>query len=217
MFRRFGWLFLALVLFLSVLLPALANEMQEGSMYVYTANGKSLHLRSSKSTANDKNIIREIPYGAKVYVAGWDATWARVEYFGDSGYVVRKYLRIGPPASYEEDRAQREAAKEEKAAKKALENELRAAQKKLDRSTIKAVTEYDVSVITELEDETVKLYKTSSLLASVLKEYTHGARLTVIAQNNDWAKVYDGADDLTGYILRADLAEDIMEEEMLED
>ena len=57
----------------------------------------------------------------------------------------------------------------------------------------------------------------ASLLASVLKEYTSGARLTVIAQNNDWAKVYDGADDLTGYILRADLAEDVMEEEILED
>ncbi len=215
--RRYGWLFLALILFLSVLLPALANEMQEGSMYVYTPNGKTLHLRSSKSTADDKNIIREIPYGGKVYVADWDATWARIEYMGDSGYVVRKYLRIGPPASFEEDQAKKETAKEEKAAKKALEKELRAAQNKLDRSTIKSIPEYDVSVITELEDETVKLYKTASLLASVLKEYTSGARLTVIAQNNDWAKVYDGADDLTGYILRADLAEDVMEEEILED
>ncbi len=99
---------------------ALANDMQTGSMYVNTANGRALRFRNSKSTKGTDNILCEIPYGAKVYVVNWDGTWARVKYNNAVGYVVQKHLSIARPKDYETVVAEREAAKEaEKAAKEA--------------------------------------------------------------------------------------------------
>ena len=61
MSRRFGSLLLVCLLLLGVCVSALAaGEMQQGSMYVNTANGKALRFRSSKSTSAD-NVLTEIP------------------------------------------------------------------------------------------------------------------------------------------------------------
>ncbi len=233
--KRFLSVILFCILMMSVLAPAFAaNSMQEGSMYVTTPNGKTLHFRSSKSTKGD-NILCEIPYGTKVYVIGWDGTWAKIQYNGATGYVVKKYLAIAQPESYETVKARqenqkaiqaalREAEKAQKAAeaaaKKAEAERLRELKKlnaKLDQSKVKTVDEYDVSVITEMEDVTVKLYTKPSLLAEVLAEYPEGTRLVVNAENGDWARVYNGATDDTGYILLADLEKDLVEDVLLED
>ena len=105
-------LVLALVMVMSVASALAANTMQQGSMYVNTANGKALRFRSSKSTSAD-NILDEIPYGTKVYVTSWDGTWARIRYNSAVGYVVQKHLSIARPDSFEAVQAQRaeEAAK----------------------------------------------------------------------------------------------------------
>ena len=234
MTRKAVSLLLAFLLLLPVVSALAANTMQQGSMYVYTPNGRSLHFRATRSTTED-NIISEIPYGSKVWVVSWDGTWARIQYNGMSGYVVKKYLQIARPAAYEEvvsasERAKAAAAEEkanaaaekaaaaaEKAAAAEEKKQLAAVQKTLDKSVIKKVEEYDVTVIVDIVDGSTNLYKRSSLLSDVLRICPTGTRLVVTAQNKDWAKVYDGEQDLTGYVLLSDLVADEVEEELLED
>ncbi len=213
MFRKLFAILLIFVLCVPALLPALAeNTMQQGSMYVNTANGKALRFRSSKSTSAD-NILKEIPYGDKVYVLSWDGTWARIKYDSAVGYVVKKHLSIARPEPYETVAAARAQA----AAVKQAERELRAANSKLDRSKLKSVPEYDVTVRIGVNDMTVPAYRKAELGSETVVMYGDGARLTVQAQNKSWAKVYDGITDQTGYMLLEDLEPDLVEEELLED
>ena len=101
MTRRILSSVLLTVLLLAVLAPSLAGDMQQGSMYVNTANGKALRFRSSKSTAAD-NVLAEIPYGTKVYVLDWDGIKWRPLGFGGVGgaidlgvkYEINDYINV---------------------------------------------------------------------------------------------------------------------------
>ena len=141
MMKRLIALFLLTVM-LAAISTALADQtMQQGSMYVNTANGKALRFRSSATTAKD-NVLDEIPYGTKVYVISWDGTWARIRYNSAVGYVVKKHLSIGRPEAYDVVQQQREEA----AAQKEQEKALRAENAKLDRSRLKKDV-YDATVV----------------------------------------------------------------------
>ena len=217
MFRRFVCGLLLFVLFLSSLAPALAaGDMQLGSMYVNTSNGKALRFRSSKSTSAD-NVLVEIPYGTKVYVLSWDSTWARIRYNSAVGYVVKKHLSIARPEDYATVSAQRAEAKAAAQAEKELQQEIRQSDAKLDHSKVKSVEAYDVTVVTGVEDLKAKVYKKASLASAVIAEYEEGVPLTLRAKNSDWAQIYNGADDSVGYMLLEDLVEDLVEDELLED
>ncbi len=198
-----------------VLVPALAGDMQLGSMYVNTANGKTLTFRSSPSTTKD-NSLANIPYGTKVYVLSWDGTWARIRYNSAVGYVVKKHLSIARPEPYEVVAKRRQEAKEAAAAERERQKALRDANAKLDHSKLKSVEPYDATVITGVDDLKAPLYKKASLLADILVEYHEGFPVTVRSANKDWALVYNGADDTTGYMLLEDLVADVVEEEMLD-
>ena len=140
MIKRLSSIILVLVLLLGLALPAFAADMQEGSMYVNTANGRALRFRSEKNTNSD-NILAEIPYGTKVYVLDWDSTWAKVRYNGAVGYVVKKFLTIARPKDYETVVAEREAAKIAAAEAKRLAAEAAKAQKEADAAAKKAAQE----------------------------------------------------------------------------
>lgn len=223
MTRRIIAVWLLLSLMLLCVSPSLAEGMQTGSMYVFTPNGRALRFRTTRSTSAD-NVICEIPYGTKVYVLDWDGTWALIQYNGSDGYVVKKYLQIARPDPFEEVQAAAEQAKLDKAAaavQKELEKQERAAlqarQNKLDRSTVKAVEAYDATVQLGYDGGETNLYKKASLLSDILQVYPDGTRLTVLAQNRDWAKVYNGSLDLEGFVLLEDLIPDEVEEEMLDE
>ena len=213
LFRKISSVLLILILFTLAAAPALAdNTMQQGSMYVNTANGKALRFRSSQSTSED-NILTEIPYGTKVFVLSWNGSWARIRYNSAVGYVVKKHLSIARPEPYETVAAQRAQA----AAEKQEAREIRAANAKLDRSKLRSVPEYDVTVRIGVAAMTVPAYTKADLGSAVAARYEDGARLTVQASNKSWAKVYDGASDRTGYMLLEDLESDLVEEELLDD
>ena len=235
MLKRVFSLLLAALLLLGVLSSALAaGDMQEGSMYVNTANGRALRFRSSKETS-PSNILKEIPYGDKVFVLDWDGTWARIRYDNAVGYVVKKYLSIARPLPHDvvvaqreaekaAQKAAREAAKQAAAEKKQAEkeaqealNRLRTANAKLDHSKLKEVAEYDVTVRVGVVDLGVNLYEKADLTSVVVSEYEDGVRLTVRSQNKDWALVYNGATDVQGYMLLEDLEPDVMEDVLLDD
>ena len=211
--KRVTPLLLVLILLILAAVPALgAGTMQQGSMYVNTANGKALRFRSSKSTSAN-NVLTEIPYGTKVYVLSWDGSWARIRYNSAVGYVVQKHLTIARPEPYETVAAQRAQA----ASVRQAERELKAANARLDRSKLRAVLDYDVTVRVGVREMTVTAYQKADLTSASVAHYEDGARLTIQAQNRSWAKIYDGAADLTGYMLLEDLEPDLVEEELLED
>jgi uncharacterized protein YgiM (DUF1202 family) len=211
--RRLGSLLIVMILIVSFCVPALAaNTMQQGSMYVNTSNGKALRFRSSKSTSAH-NILDEIPYGTKVYVSSWDGTWARIRYNSAVGYVVRKHLSIARPDPFEEVQARQEA----EAAARQKEKELKAANNKLDHSRVKTGQPYDVTVRTGVSDLSVNIYEKPSLLSAVTGSCMEGDRLAVAGQNRDWALIYDGSADRSGYMLLEDLEPDVVEDELLED
>ena len=234
MLKRVCSLLLTALLLLGAVSSALAGDMQEGSMYVNTANGRALRFRSSRET-NSTNVLAEIPYGTKVFVLDWDGTWARIRYNSAVGYVVKKYLSIARPLPYETviaqreaekaaQKAAREAAKQAAAEKKQAEkeaqealNRLRTANAKLDHSKLKAVDEYDVTVRVGVVDLGVNLYEKADLTSVVVAEYEDGVRLTIRSQNKDWALVYNGDTDVQGYMLLDDLEPDVMEDILLED
>ncbi|MBR2824227.1 MAG: SH3 domain-containing protein [Clostridia bacterium] len=213
--RVFAVLLCALLLSLA-LGSALAADMQLGSMYVNTANGKTLTFRSSPSTTKD-NYLANIPYGTKVYVLSWDGSWARIRYNSAVGYVVKKHLSIARPEPYETVVQRREEAKAAAQAERERLQALRSANSKLDQSKLKKVDPYDATVITGVRDLKAPLYKKASLLADILVEYSEGFPVTVRSANRDWALVYNGADETTGYMLLEDLVADVVEEEILED
>ena len=102
--------------------------------------------------------------------------------------------------------------------KQQAQEELKAAQKKLDHSSLREVPEYDVTVHLGYVDATSNLYKKTSLLSDIIVVYPEGTRLSVRAQNADWAKVYDPSTEQEGYMLLIDLIPDIIEdEEILDD
>ena len=213
MFRRIVSVLILILLLCALAAPALAaSAMQQGSMYVNTANGKALRFRSSRSTSAD-NILDEIPYGTKVYVLSWDGTWARVRYNSAVGYVVKKHLSIARPEEYslvQQHRAEEAVIREQ-------EKQLQAENKKLDHSRLKKVTPYDVTVRTGVEGLTANLYKKADLTSQVVTEYEEGTRLEVTSANNDWALIYHGGTERTGYMLLEYLEEDLVEDELLED
>ena len=181
-------------------------------MYVNTSNGKALRFRSSKTTASD-NVLAEIPYGTKVYVLSWDGTWARIRYNSAVGYVVKKHLSIARPEPYETVQAQR--AQEE--AVRQQEKALKAENSRLDHSRLRQVDPYDVTVRTGVEGPVANLYAKADLTSSILLLYEEGVRLSVISKNRDWAEVYHGGTEQTGFMLLEELEEDLVEEEVLED
>jgi len=213
MLKRTVTCLLAVLLLAAIAIPSLAaGAMQQGSMYVNTANGKALRFRSSRSTSAD-NVLVEIPYGTKVYVISWDGTWARIRYNSAVGYVVKKHLSIARPEPYQE----KEQKKEQEQAVKEQEKELKTANSKLDHSKLKSVELYDVTVRTGVQELNALVYEKASLLSKVLKEYPEGTRLVVTAKNKDWAAIYDGSTELTGYMLLDELEEDLVEDEILDD
>lgn len=171
------------------------------TMYVYTANGKTLHLRQKAN--GDAKILREIPWGAGVSVLKISGSWAKVTYSGTTGYVVKKYL-----VSHRPSRSSKVTSSKKTAGTSANKQKAR----KLDASPLdKLASPYDATVIPTGTE--ALMYKKASLTATVMNRFPEGTHLIVLAENKDWAKVYDGNKDEEGYMLLEELVSDLVEEE----
>ena len=216
MLKRLSSFILAVLLLCALALPALAADMQEGSMYVNTANGRAPRFRSSKSTNSD-NILAEIPYGTKVYVLDWDSTWARVRYNGAVGYVVKKFLTIARPKDYATVVEEREAAKLAAQEAKRLAAEAAQAQKEAAAAAKIAADEAAAAAKKAAEE---------AAAAERQEKEAEKARLKALKEENsklDQTKVqtideYDvtvrvGVVDLTVYLYsKPDLTSDVLAE-----
>ena len=84
------------------LLPASASiyDPNSGSMFIKTANGKSVNMREEPST--DAKVITSIPYGRSVVVySGFvSGQWSHVQYGMFNGYVMTRFLTGEKPAPF---------------------------------------------------------------------------------------------------------------------
>lgn len=187
------------------------------SMYVYTANGKTLNLRE-KGKSNAK-ILRVIPWGAQVKVLKSSGSWTKITYDGTTGYVVSKYLVSKRPT-------RRPSSK--KSGKKAaptptpLPTRLPASlseitDEDLDQTELIDLEDpEDVTVEPLTDDPDVPMFSEMSLKSKMLYQYSRGDHLRLVSRNENWGLVIDATNNLEGYMLLDWLVSDLIDEEVLE-
>lgn len=241
MFKRILSMICALILLCAVV-PAMAegwtydkhDEMggsdpsgDGGSLYVYTANGKTLSLRKTSSTSAD--ILRYIPWGAKVTVIGVNGSWAHVIYNGTEGYVVRKYLVSSRPSKDEKSSSSKDSSStgtEESSGKASGKSSTTSKDKDTTVLSVKAAKPEDLTELDIAADASVEptlpaidalVYQKPDQKSKVIARHESGYQVFIRAMNEDWARIYDPETKQEGYMLLEELVMDYVEEEDIEE
>ncbi len=198
--------------------PGYGSTPSSGStMYVYTANGKTLHLREKGKTG--AKILREIPWGAQVKVLKSSGSWSKVTYSGTTGYVVSKYLVSKRPT-------RRPSSK--KSSSKAdptptpLPVRLPDSLSGITDETLDQTEPVDLEIPEEVtiepltDDPDVPLFSEMTLESKMLHQYSRGDHLRLVSKNENWGLVIDATNNLEGYMLLDWLVPDLIDEEILE-
>ena len=177
---------LSVLLISAVLLVATMSAAFAATMYVDTANHKTLNLRSHE---NDK-VIAQIPYRAAVEVHSFfqSDTCANVTYNGKSGWVYTRYLSWNRPAK------STSSANTAKSAANTDNNVF---------SGMKKVTAYDAVVQPGTPTGYVNLRWAPSKSAAMKGVRYYGDELRVIAENKTWAQVVDDTTGECGFIMKS--------------
>lgn len=180
---------LSVFLIAAVLLVAMMSVASATTMYVDTANHKTLNLRSYE---NDK-VIAQIPYRAAVEVHSffYSDTCANVTYKGQSGWVYTRYLSWNRPAK--SNIAVSTAKSTANTASTATPNVF---------AGMKKVTAYDAVVQPGTPTGYVNLRWAPSKQAAIHGVRYLGNSVRVIAENKYWAQVIDTKSGESGYMLK---------------
>lgn len=181
---------LSVLLIAAVLLVAMMSAALASTMYVDTANHKTLNLRSYE---NDK-VIAQIPYRAAVEVHGffYSDTCASVTYNGQVGWVYTRHLSWNRPAKAS-TKSSTNTTGTTNAAKAATPNVF---------AGMKKVTAYDAAVQPGTPTGYVNLRWAPSKKAAIHGVRYLGDSVHVIAENKYWAQVIDNKSGECGYMLK---------------
>ncbi len=175
------------ILLVGICVPASADS-DYATAYVYTANGKSLNLRSTPTSSDNK--IGNIPFGAEVTVYTYldSDTWAHVSYNAQTGYVMTRYLVSYYPGT-------------------APSTSSSSTTSTTTTSTLSftglATTSYYATVCPSTPGGFVHMRWAPSKNESIYADYYAGTTLEVIAQNTTWAQVRDPDTGKVGFMMRA--------------
>lgn len=183
--KRLSVLLIAVTLLVAMMFAALAS-----TMYVDTANHKTLNLRSYE---NEK-VIAQIPYRAAVEVHGffYSDTCASVTYNGQDGWVYTRYLSWNRPAKVS-TKSSANTTSAADTAKTAEDNVF---------SGMKKVTAYEAVVQPGTPTSYVNLRWAPSKKAAIHGVRYLGNSVRVIAENKYWAQVIDDKSGECGYMLK---------------
>ena len=178
----------AILLLLAGLLPVSAGVAELGLIgpqYVNTANGKGLYMRTGPSKNYD--IITSIPFGAQVdSYEYYDGTWGYVTYRGYSGYCMARYF-----SSYKPDKPVPTPTHSGGGTSTGnLYNGF-------------AKTSYYASVRPSTPSGYVNMRWAPSKNQAIEGTYYSGQTLLVLAQNGEWAQVYDESTKTSGFMMLA--------------
>ena len=185
---------LCLVLALALLIPAAAGMAAgliggPGYMYVYTANGKTLNVRSSPNTGD--NIIGHLKYGSRVYVSDFLGDWCAISYNGSTAYVQGRFLQwYAPKAKPDPDPAEKE--KEAKERKREVEI---ASEKDVDEP-------FMIQVVATRSTGFINIRKGPSSLDARIESCPDGTPLKVVGETENWYRVMDERNGKEGYIFK---------------
>ncbi|MGN0778484.1 MAG: SH3 domain-containing protein [Aristaeellaceae bacterium] len=177
---------LAMLMLLTVATGAWAAATSV-TMYVNTPNQGSLNLRD----ANDK-VIARIPYrtALEIYERSYiDSERVIVEYDGKEGYVYLRYLSTTRPAA-----SKNSGSTQDTTTSDTLKTVFKG---------MKTVNPYAVSVCPSTPTSFVNLRWAPSKSAPIQAVRYNGDVLTVLAENNSWAQVYDGETNACGFMLKS--------------
>jgi SH3-like domain-containing protein len=182
-------LMVAVVMLTTVAVAALA-EVGNLTMYVYTANGKTLNLRESPTTSS--RVLANIPYGAAVRVfQPYSSSWYSIQYNGINGYVMSKFLVSNPPGPKPHPSP---TASPSEGLSNAMFNGFTS-------------TYYQAEVRPSSPSGYVNLRWAPSLHADIHSRYYLNDLLIIMSQNNSWCQVLDQKNNVMGFMMRSFLAE----------
>lgn len=178
---------LVLALLLTAIpLSALAMPNPFGDAWVKTANGKTVNARRTPTTSED-NIIKQVPYGAKVVILGYekDMQWAWCNIGnGTEAYIMTRYLVRQNPGKYKPTDPEKGTGKD------------------ADYSSFKYLDEpYTATVKPATPSGSISLRWAPSKNVKTIEKYYQGAELTVIAVGKDWCQVRDEETGYTGFMM----------------
>ena len=80
---------------LSPLMPTVPESPVIATGEVWHPNGSFVNLRYSRSTADNSNVLAQVPYGSKIEVMEQNSSnWSKVRYNGIVGYMVSTYVHL---------------------------------------------------------------------------------------------------------------------------
>ena len=179
---------LSVLLIAAALLVATMSAAFAATMYVDTANHKTLNLRSHE---NDK-VIAQIPYRAAVEVHSFfqSDTCANVTYNGKSGWVYTRYLSWNRPAKASSVNTTKSTQSTTAAGTNVF-------------SGMKKVTAYDAVVQPGTPTGYVNLRWAPTKNSKIRTTRYNGDMLRVIAENKSWAQVMDDTTGECGFMRKS--------------
>ena len=158
------------------------------TMYVDTANGGPLNVRSAPDSSKN-NVIGQYKYGDAVTVTGTAGSgWYMIRYTkgsNNTGYVMARFLTANKIS-------------DEAIAKKEIERQL---------NNYKAVEHFTVAARpTNPETGWVNFRNAPGTSAGRIAALKDGRKLTVIGETLDWYKAVDSVTGLTGYVMKTFVA-----------
>lgn len=181
---------LSVLMIAAALLVMTMSAACAATMYVDTANHKTLNLRSHEN----ETVIAQIPYRAAVEVHSFfqNDTCANVTYNGQIGWVYTRYLSWNRPAK-NSAKSSMDPTKTTNTAKNTEADVF---------SGMKKVAAYDAVVQPGTPTGYVNLRWAPSKKAAIQGVRYLGNSVRVIAENKYWAQVMDNKSGECGYMLK---------------
>ena len=188
-------LILSLVLLASacILIPA-AGSAEALPMYVYTANGKTLNVRSSPEKGN--NVIGKLKYGEEVLVEFINSTGWAVILWGSEGeaYVQARFLQETPPGPKPTPSKDDEETQELKAEQNKLNKEL--------KSEKEVEPFYGVVRATRVTGS-INFRVGPGKITTRIESLPDGKELLIIGETTNWYRARDPQTNQTGYLYKS--------------
>jgi len=184
---------LGILLILALLLPLAAAAEdpavgQGGIMYVYTADGKTLNVRSSPSRGG--SLIGHLKFGAQVEVLDFLNSWCRIRYKGGEAYVQSRFLSWYPTGNPN----QSPVKNRQKSDKEKLKDE---------QASEQEVDSFMVRIRATRASGTINMRAEPSKTARKVETMADGTKLEVTGETISWYKVTDPANGKTGYVAKS--------------
>ena len=160
-------------------------------MYVYTANGKTLNVRSDPSMG--KNVIGTLKYGEKVMVEFINSTgWAVIFYKDKEAYVQARFLQDKKPGPKPTEDPKKKEQDQQKAEQEKLNKELKS-EKEIEEP-------FYIAVRATRTSGWVNFRVGPSKITSRVASLPDGKELIAVGETSNWYRARDPETQKIGYI-----------------